>query len=305
MIALLNRHRTALFAVTLIASTSASYGVILTIGPTLADAGGLPSYPNQTGVLNEAIFTVDETGAGTGTFNTFLAVQAPGNATIAQGHNSGVTPVNDEKSGAAQISEMQLSSVPINALDPSIDYIGQTYTAGDYFEIRLDQNRNKASGSTPISTFTEMQFWVSETPITTHYDGSINGNPADWEALNPGVNDSGLGTLVWDLDGNGDNTLQVGVSNAGSGSSDAILFIPVQAFLDAAPGATADWYLTMWVNVTEMNSGFDEFNKLDEGSTGVGFLPPGSPVPESSQFALFFGTLAFMMTTLRRRLNRA
>ncbi|MGJ8639103.1 MAG: hypothetical protein ACSHYA_06880 [Opitutaceae bacterium] len=271
------------------------------VGQIIGPGNGTDTYTHDTAIVNGGLFSVDAAPGGTGTFDTFLRLQAPADG-FQQGMNDSNLDKNannnNEKSGA-HTHDIQFSAVPFSTLDGQ--YAGSGLT-GNYAQIRFDINESQNNGGQGTVEFSEFQVWVSATD-PTHFAA-----PAD----NVGADDytNSLGTLVYDLDGGGDTTLRVGESNSGSGVSDGIFFLSLDAILDAVPSATSDYYVSVWVSTINADAGFEELSLLEAaGSTAapgttLTYLNPGDPlstVPEPSSYAFIASLFAALTVVSRRR----
>jgi hypothetical protein len=199
---------------------------------------------------------------GTGYIDPFLRVQA---SPTEQGYNtSGGTPF-DDKGGPwthdITFSDLQSTAVTVNGTL--------------YFKILVDLNEPNGAKST--ISLENIQFYTSSTGSKTTTDLSS------------------LGTLRYSMDtAGGDNTVLFDAGrNHGSGSGDAFLYIPANAFA----GTNANDFVYMYVNFgsadTTTAGGFEEFTLVRNLT----------PVPEMSALFPIIGLLVAVGSTriLRRR----
>jgi hypothetical protein len=199
---------------------------------------------------------------GTGVIQPFLRVQA---SPTEQGYNtSGGTPF-DDKGGPwthdITFSDLQSTTVTIGGTS--------------YFKILVDLNEPNGAKST--ISLENIQFYTS-----------ANGSATT-------TNLASLGTLRYSLDtAGGDNSVSFDAGrNHGSGSGDAFLYIPTNAFA----GTAANDFVYMYVNFGSADlttaGGFEEF----------ALVRNLAPVPEMSALFPIIGLLVAVGSTriLRRR----
>ena len=217
------------------------------------------SFTNQYGT---SIFQFTQPQpTGTGVIQPFLRVQANG---AEQGYNtSGGTPF-DDKAGPwthdIQFSDLQSTAVTVN---------GTTY-----FKIMVDLNEPNGAKST--ISLTELQFYTSATGSKTTLDIAS------------------LGTLRYDMDAGGDNTVTFDAGrNHGSGSGDAFFYIPASAFAGTNPNDFVYMYVAFGDADMTTAGGFEEFTLVRNLT----------PVPEMSALFPIVGLLVAVGSThvLRRR----
>jgi|GEM_PF-2133478 len=120
----------------------------------------------QSTTLNGAVFTVDETGSGTGTFASFLRIQGA-NQERGMNADSITSKVrNNEKSDNNSNHDLPLSQIPLNTLEAGEFGVSRKER---YLEIRMDMNENQNASIPEWSIITELQLWVSPGPISTPY----------------------------------------------------------------------------------------------------------------------------------------
>ena len=217
---------------------------------------------NNSGSANGAVFDwTDAQPTGTGVIQPFLRVQADG---MEQGYNtSGGIPF-DDKAGPwthdVQFSDLQSTTVTVNGMA--------------YFKLMLDVN--EPGGSKSLISLEQLKIYTSPAGSQTTLDLAS------------------LGTLRFNLDGNGDNSVLLDAArNNGSGSGDMFAYIPVANFA----GVSGSDYIYLYSN----------FGNAD-GTTEGGFeewslVKNLSPVPEMSAFFPIIGLVAAVSLTqlLRRR----
>jgi hypothetical protein len=196
---------------------------------------------------------------GTGIIQPFLRVQ---NSPTEQGYNtSGGTPF-DTKAGPwthdIQFSDLQQTLTSVNGTQ--------------YYQIMVDLNEPNGSRST--ISLESLQFYTSATGGATTLDLSQ------------------LGTLRYDLDAGGDNTVLFDAArNQGSGSGDAFFYIPASAFV----GTNLNDFIYMYVM----------FGNADHTSAGgfEEFALVVNPIPEMSALFPIVGLVVAVGLTqaLRRR----
>ena len=154
------------------------------------------------GTINNAVFyqyVIDGSG-GTGNLDSFLRLQANGTQT---GYNTDGTLEFDSKPGTFTHS-LKLSQVPQAEIN------GIAYRA-----FILDINQTSPD---PEIDLTELQLFTAAT-----------GNLSVYSTI-PSPNIGGATTLVYNLDSNEDNTVQMEMKDSGSGKTDYVVYIPDSAF---------------------------------------------------------------------------
>jgi hypothetical protein len=196
-----------------------------------------------SGSVNGALFsTTSVQPTGTGVFHPFLTIQ---NSTTEQGYNSSTEPF-DTKRAPQWNNEIQVS-------DLKVTMVGNVA----YYGFVVDINEPNSSSKSAIS-LTALKIWVSPTlqnSTSTDALGRFNGS---------------LGGLVYDL---GDNTVRYDDQQAGSGSGDINILVPVSLFKNASP--TDYVYLYQAWNGTQ--GGFEE-TAVSGSSTPVPEAPAALPV---------------------------
>jgi hypothetical protein len=170
---------------------------------------------------NGAIFTQGGKGSGTGNFDPFLTLQPGGSVSTEAGFNVCTEPVfgfnnnaiacpaaTIENTGGDRTHELRASSVPVT------DVNGTAYR-----EFVLDSND---AGSDPWMSIQVIRLFLDEQP-------DLNYNPT----TNVFTGNTGPApSLLWNLDGDGDQTILMntqGLEN-GSGVSDISILIPDSLF---------------------------------------------------------------------------
>ena len=247
------------FSAALIAAgmlTVASMAQALVVDLIHNDSG---SITNQYGT---AIFEfTQQQPTGTGVIDPFLRVQ---NSPSEQGYNtSGGTPF-DDKAGPwthdIQFRDLQNTSVTLGGTS--------------YFKILVDLNEPNGANST--ISLDSLKFYSSATGGATTENVNL------------------LGTLRYNLDGGGDNQVLFDAArNHGSGSGDAYIYIPANAFA----GTNANDFIYMYVKMGDSDEtsagGFEEFALVNNLA----------PVPEMNALFPIVGLIVAVGSThvLRRR----
>ncbi len=242
------------FAATLLASHANAVVVDLENNDQ-GTAGGGPT-SERMGIFQ---FT-DQQPTGTGVIDPFLTIQAEGTE---QGYNTSGQPAPFDVKRQPQythdikFSDLQATTTMLNGIS--------------YFQILLDVN--EPNGAKSIIKLDELQIYTS--PIGSQTTTNV----------------SSLGTLRYDLDGNGDNTVVFDASlNHGSGSGDAYIYIP---FFVAQNSDFVYLYAAFGDSEGDAQAGFEEF-ALVQNIT---------PIPELSSFFPIIGLMVAVGSTsyLRKR----
>ena len=222
-----------------------------------------------SGTINGALayqYTIP--GAGSGAVNEFVRYQKA-NANTTQGYNTDFGTFEfDEVSGCCTHSIL-FSSVPLKN-------IGGT----NYREFALDIN--ESGGTQSKLSLDDIEVYLGNAPNLTGYP-AFGGNAS----------------LVWDIDGAGDDWIQLDgdVSGSGSGKFDMLLYVPDALFTAANPISNPFLYLYSQVGL-QGDVGQDKWTNSDgfEGwalSTEISgdILQginggPGVPIPEPISFSL-------------------
>lgn len=245
---------------TFIASLGFAAVLLSNASATILDLG-----TNGSGFIGGAYFDVNhDHPTGTGVYNPFLTVQANGTE---QGYNSstGNFDTKREPQWNHEIKFSDLQQTTINGIA--------------YFGFSVDINEPNG-GSKSLISLDGLKLFTSSTlqnSTSTDSNGVFNGS---------------LGTLRYNLDAAGNNSVLYNDQQSGSGSGDIDIFIPVSAFA----GTKANDYIYMyqfWGNTDSTEGGFEE-TALIAGIT---------PVPEMSALFPIVGLMVAVGSThvLRRR----
>jgi len=256
---------------------------------TTAGKSGTITGSGSTGAVTAVFAENEQRPTGTGFIDSFSRLQA--NKTE-EGFNTNGTPPYDEKAG------LWTHAITLNSLAPV------TLTPGGtpYYQFLLDINQNKSPGDPSLLNLNRLQIWgaQSATLNASNYDFGANGSFDD-----TGNTDGSTGkfigsnaTLVYDIDGQGDNGVLLNYAlNSGSGSGDMFLYIPVAAFANLS-GDPSTWYLYLYSafgNPNASNDGFEEW----AAHTGEVGTPFGVPEPSTLALALS-GFVGLGLTGVRR-----
>ena len=201
---------------------------------------------------------------GTGVYNPFLTIQANGTE---QGYNSSIGNF-DTKREPQWNHEIRFSDLQVTTLNGIA-----------YFGFYVDVNEPNSSNQSTIS-LERLKIFTSATlqnSTSTDANGQFNGS---------------LGTLRYDLDFGGNNSVLYDDQNSGSGSGDIDIYIPVSLFA----GTQANDYVYMyqlWGNADGMTAGGFEETRLIRGT----------PIPELNALFPIVGLMVAVGSThvLRRR----
>ncbi|TIT46219.1 MAG: hypothetical protein E5W75_21650, partial [Mesorhizobium sp.] len=182
-----------------------------------------------SGVLLEAT-TV---GSGTGSYDSFLRLQATG---IEEGFNTDQNGnvVDNKASFTHDLQYGNMQSINVDGVD--------------YIEFRLDLNESNNETNGNI-TLTGLDIYISNAGATL----------ADYDADFAGF------TTVFHLDLNDPQYLID--SNHGSGTDDYRVLVPVSDF--TAAGVSPDSYVTLFSSFSGANGGFEEWRTLTTPGTGT------------------------------------
>lgn len=260
------------------------------LGPT----GGGTATNGTSLTVNGAIFTVapDNTGAGTGTINSFLRLQAPGNSGFEQAYNT-----DDRSHGQGHnkpefdaLSDSNFTrSVPVGDL-PTV-----TVNGIEYFELIFDMNETQSQDKPLVSLHT-LELYVN----------TVTGAASSYAA--------GLGNLVWTLDFAGNDNridLDSGIIGSGSGKYDLIALFPT---ILLAPYADDDYFYlyNMLGAVDTLPPGFPAESGFEEWAFFSQAITPGDGggadtagiVPEPSTIILLGAGLLGLGFANRRKFKR-
>lgn len=184
----------------------------------------LANNPTQIININGALYTGSAVGAGSGVYTRLFAIQ---DSPVEEGYNydgGGANPF-DQKNGSFN-PHLELGDVPV------ITVSGTQYLA---FTIDLNNSNGLA--------LEEFRLY-------------INTDPTNTPVLVTGTANLGnLGTLVYNFDGNEDNTLTMTTVPAGSGYSDMTWYVPLA--LVSSYSYTDNVYA--YIKYSGADGGFEEF----------------------------------------------
>lgn len=230
--------------------------------PTSAEAVTL--YVSTTdGYINGAFYTgTDESSTGSGVIDSFVRLSG---GDIIEGYNTTVNNVFDTGATNQFNHEMLLSEIPLVTLSDSIQYR----------EFLLDNNQSGSLGGTEIS-LDEIQIFQS---------GLANQSV---ETFTSGIVDL-TGSLVYQLDAGGDNTVIIdsAVSSSGSGAANMYLYVPNSVFIHSLDYI---YLYSKFGTTIANNDGFEEW--AVEIVSGDPIDPPPDPIPEPMTMLLFGSGLA-------------
>ena len=232
---------------------SNSYATVLDLGT------------NGSGTVGGAFFDVNrDHPTGTGVYNPFLTLQANGTE---QGYNSS-TGNFDTKREPQWNHEIRFSDLQVTMLN------GQSY-----FGFSVDINEPNGGSQSGIS-LDNLQIFTSSTlrnSTSTNSSGNFNGS---------------LGTLRYNMDASGNNTVLYNDQQSGSGSGDIDIFIPTSLFA-GTKGSDYVYMYQLWGNADATAGGFEE-TRLIAGIT---------PIPELNALFPIVGLMVAVGSThvLRRR----
>ena len=199
--------------------------------------------------INGAYFTtVNVQSTGTGVIESFVRIQANGTE---EGYNATARPVMpDVNTSPTFTHDLLLSAVP-TVVNPT------GAAPGTYYEFLLDINQTNAN---PNLSFNSLQIYTRNTAVTEANDlGDLAG--------------SGL-ALRYNLDAGANNRIQLNYDlNAGSGSGDLLVYVPIAAFAGAPAGSYVYLY-SMFGTETggtsyASNDGFEEWAVRTASVTSV------------------------------------
>ena len=217
------RHRGAFALVAL--------GVIVSlVGATIASAshgGDIDlTVANAEVTHNGALWVQGGTGAGTGTFDPFLTLQADGNADTEHGYNTAGAGEFDTFFGGGRTHELRVSAIP------AVDVGGTLYR-----EFSLDANDQGVDDYMSIDDFVVM---VDDEDDLTGYNTGAQTFSSD---------SGSTAYTVYDMDAGGDITafMRSQTLTPGSGVSDITVLIPDSVFpAECSYGAPVD-ECDLWV----------------------------------------------------------
>jgi hypothetical protein len=223
---------------------------------------------SNSGTINGAVFEfMTQQPTGTGVINPFLRIHGTGNAGTEQGYNTSGRPTAFDEikdpnfTRNIQFSDLQQTTIALN---------GTTY-----FRILLDVN--EPNGNRSLITLDALQLYTSATGSQTT------------------SNVASLGTLRYDLDAGGNNSVVIDAArNHGSGSGDVYIYIPTANFAGTADSDFVYLYARFGdADGDDAQGGFEEFALVNNIT----------PIPELSSFFPIIGLMVAVFATnvLRRR----
>jgi len=214
---------------------------------------------------------------GTGVFEPFLTIKQTGQES---GFNTDIgSPLDDLRSPSQWVSAIQLSDVtPV------------TLSGVSYYAFKVDVNQ---SANGPIS-LNQVQLFTSATDLGASgaLGYSVDSDPSTQP---PVISFTAANTERFRLNDQLGAFNEIGIDSArGSGSGDAVLYIPTLAFAGALPTD----YVTLYAQFGNppgfdaSSAGFEEFSGFTQG--GI--------VPEPASIVMaFLGPLPLGLWALRRR----
>jgi hypothetical protein len=209
-------------------------GVLLFAGAAVA-AHGDPfidlTFADATVEHNGAVFIQGGVGAGTGNYDPFLQVQETGSGDgVQKGYNT--EPAANGEFDTKGISPGNTHSLRVSAVPV------QTFEGSEYREFSLDSND---TGSDSFMSIDEIKIFVDDQFALTDYN----------ETSETFGNDVGTAaSKIWDLDGDGDQTIlaQTQALEPGSGVSDITVLVPADVFPEDCDYGSeeCDLYLIFW-----------------------------------------------------------
>lgn len=252
------------FAVALLASATA-HAVVVDLA-TSTD-GNTPD--TLSGNIGQGLFVwTDAQPTGTGFIDSFVQVQAQGNATTELGYNTTVNNVFDNGSTDQFNHELLVSDVPIVNID-----------GVDYRQFLLDINESLGQDGEFIS-LDDVQLFLSNTP-----NQSV-------ETFTGGVLDLQDATLIYQF--GADDRVELNAAlNSGSGSGDMFMYIPDSLFVGG-------------LQFVYLHSSFGDPNGVDAGFEEWAVVRrDGDVIPEPASLSLLGLGLAVMSVQQIRRRRRA
>jgi hypothetical protein len=226
--------------------------------------------PSASASINGALFNYDNISSGSGSYTSMFRIQ---NNTTEQGYNyDGTSALPFDQQGGVAIPHQLLSALPV-------------VTIGGVQYIRLNFDANNANGL----VLTDFRMYVND-----------SGSPV---YVTSTANLSNLGTLVYDFNAGGANTLTMTKFKSGSGTDDMSINIPLSVIMGQGFNlSTANAYF--FATLTSSNSGFEEFavDKSLTTTVGTTLLPEARPIWGGAGMAAL---AAVGMVVARRRRQAA
>lgn len=220
----------------------------------------------NSGSINGAEFVwTGSQPTGTGYIEPFLRVQRTG---VERGYNTSYGTPWDTKAGK-WTHELRYSDL----LDT------KTINGVEYIQFLLDINEQK-SGDTSLLALDDVKIFTTPTLVT-----SPTANASTLQ--NGGI----LGTLRYDLDGGGDNRVDLDYSrNPGSGAGDMWMYIPQSYFAGVNPNDYVYFYSKFGGEGYASGAGFEEWAIVPEPATILAgaLLVAGLFWRERNRFAKLF-----------------
>jgi len=246
-------------------SISTAHASILLDLSTVGSSSGL-----QTGALGGTFYEAQTSDqpTGSGTWNSFLRVQANGSSDVEQGYNTDTTPQYDSKGGSFTHTIL-LSAIPtVTALDGTV-----------YRVIGLDVNQN-SGGTSNLLSLNQVQIFSSSS------DPGLNNSLTDATATTPPQ--IGFAAGVTELfrmnNSSSTNFFETKLNSdlrQGSGHADILFYINNSAF----SGASDSSFITLYSQFGTPPGGFSTNDGYEEWATVTGTdvpPPPPAATPEPS-----------------------
>jgi hypothetical protein len=218
--------------------------------------------------VNGTLFNYDNISSGSGSYTDMFRVQSN---TTEQGYNyDGASAVPFDQVGGVGVPHQLLSGLPV-------------VTIGGVQYIRLNFDANNANGL----VLTDFRMYVND-----------SGNPVyvtDTASL------GNLGTLVYDFNAGGANTLTMTKFKSGSGTDDMSINIPLSLVTGQGFNlSTANAYF--FATFTNSGSGFEEFavDKSLTTTVGTTLLPEAQPIWGGAGMAAL-GVVGMVVARRRRQ----